>query len=73
MKKKKDNNLVMVEFEDGRKNYYTSWNRAAMALNIVPVSAQYNASRGNTLKTENGNCKIRLIDGGDIQYKYINV
>jgi len=73
MKKKKDNNLVMIEFEDGRKKYYTSWNRAAMSLGIVPVSAKWAADRNNTLATESGNCHIKLIDGGDIQYKYINI
>jgi len=72
MRKKKDNNLIFITIGD-RKFYYTSMNRASYKLGIAPASIKWYLEHKNSLKTENNeDVTIKLIDGSEIPYKYIN-
>ena len=72
MRKKKDNNLVLMTVGD-RKRYFTSMNRAAFAAGIVPASVKWAILNGNVLITDNDEkMTFEIVDGSNIQYKFIN-
>ena len=73
MSKKKDNNLVVLNFSDGRKLYFTSMNKAALHLGLNIGSINWAIMRHTKMVT-NGDIEVTVTieDGSDIPYKYIN-
>ena len=73
MRKKKDNNLVAINFADGEKQYYTSYTRAGYRVGLAPASVKWACNHNNTLYDLNDReLTISLVDGSMIPYKYIN-
>lgn len=73
MKKKKDNNLILLNFSDGRKLYYTSMNRAGKKLGLASTSIDYAITHNNKFITNDDIIvTVEKIDGSEIPYKYIN-
>lgn len=73
MKRKKDNNLIVVDFGAGDKYYYTSPTKAGWKVCLAPASVKWAIEHNNVLCTVDGrNFRIYLEDGSDIPYKYIN-
>lgn len=73
MKRKKNNNLILVNVGTDEKHYFTSANRAGQFLGIQPNSVNWAIVHGNTLINNNDKkVTIELIDGSEIPYKYIN-
>lgn len=73
MAKKRNNNLVVLNYKDGEKKYYTSKNKAGLAVGIASPSVAWAIAHNNVL-TDNQNREftIGVIDGSEIKYKYIN-
>ena len=72
MAKKKDNNLIVLDF-NGEKYYYTSTTKAGFKVCLAPASVKWAIEHNNILTTVDGrNFRIYLEDGSDIPYKYIN-
>ena len=72
MKRKTDNNLIVVDF-NGEKHYYTSPTKAGWKVCLAPASVKWAIEHNNVLCTCDGrNFRIYLEDGSDIPYKYIN-
>lgn len=73
MKKKNNNNLIMLDYGKGKTEYYTSYNRVAMKLGLAPASIKWAIEHKNIIPTcNNENIFINIVDGSDIPYKYIN-
>ena len=71
--KKKDNNLVVLKFSDGKKLYFTSMNRAAVHLGINMGSINWMLMRHTTAVTNDGREVTAVIeDGSEVPYKLIN-
>jgi len=72
MKKKKDNNLILVK-SGNRKNYFTSVSRASAFLGIGAPSVSWAIVHKNVLKNNAGDdVTIDMVDGSDVPYKLIN-
>lgn len=72
MKTKKDNNLVLVNVGN-KKHYFTSLTRAGRFLGLQSSSISWAIAHRNELTNNAGEkVTITLVDGSDIQYKYIN-
>lgn len=72
MKKKNDNNLLLVK-SGNRKHYFTSISRVANFLNINPSSVAWAIGHRNVLKNnKDEDVTIEIVDGSDIPYKLIN-
>jgi hypothetical protein len=72
MKTKKDNNLVLVNVGN-KKYYFTSLTRAGRFLGLQSSSISWAIAHRNELTNNAGEkVTITLVDGSDIQYKYIN-
>lgn len=73
MRKKRNNNLVAINYANGEKLYYTSYTRAGYRVGLAAASVQWACEHGNTLYDLNDKeLTISLIDGSNVQYKYIN-
>lgn len=73
MRKKQNNNLVAINYNDGNMLYFTSTNRVAMKLGIAPASVKWAIEHRNVLTDVEGKVfTIGIIDGSEIPYKYIN-
>lgn len=73
MKKKENNNLVLISYNNGDKYYYTSMNRAAMKLSIATQSVKWAIIHNKILTDCEGKVfSIGIIDGSEIPYKLIN-
>ena len=74
MKRKKNNNLILVNVGADEKHYFTSANRAGQFLGIQQNSVNWAIVHGNTLINNNDKeVTIELVDGSEIPYKYINI
>lgn len=72
MKAKKDNNLVLVN-AGNKKHYFTSLTRAGKFLGLQSASISWAIAHRNVLTNNAGEkVTITLVDGSEIQYKYIN-
>lgn len=73
MARKKNNNLVLLNYKDGEKKYYTSLNKAGLAVGIASPSVTWAVKHNNVL-TDNDDREftIEIVDGSEIKYKYIN-
>jgi hypothetical protein len=72
MRKKQDNNLIMMTVE-GEKKYFTSMNRAGIAAGLSAGSIKWAIQNNSVLKNyENKNVTFEIVDGSEIPYKYIN-
>lgn len=72
MSKKKDNNLILVNVGN-KKYYFTSAGKAGNFLGMQGPSVSWAISHRNELTNNAGEkVTITLVDGSDIQYKYIN-
>ena len=73
MRKKQNNNLVAINYNDGNMLYFTSTNRVAMKLGIAPASVKWAIEHNNVLTDVEGKVfTIGIVDGSEIPYKYIN-
>lgn len=72
-RKKKNNNLILVNVGESKKLYFTSLNRAGDYLGILPNSVNWAIAHRNELVNNNGDkVTIELVDGSDITYSQIN-
>ena len=73
MRKKINNNLVLVSYNNGDRHYYTSMNRAGLKLAMATQSVKWAIEHGNVLTDCEGKVfTIGIIDGSEIPYKDIN-
>ena len=73
MRQKRDNNLVMINYKDGEKLYFTSLNKAGMKVGITNPSVTWAIKRHNTLVDFNDRqFTIEIVDGSEVPYKLIN-
>ena len=73
MKRKQNNNLILITNKDNEKLYYSSYNRAAMSLGLQANSVKWAVNHSKKITDFNGNeVKIELVDGSEIPYKLIN-
>lgn len=71
--RKKNNNLILINYTDGEKRYYTSFNRAGLSIGLAPVSVKWALDHENVITDlSDRELTIKLVDGSNIQYKYIN-
>lgn len=72
MKRKKNNNLILVT-SGNTKHYFTSANRAGKFLNLQANSISWAILHQNVLVNNRGeNVTIECVDGSEIPYKLIN-
>ena len=73
MKKKENNNLILLSFSDGRKIYFTSMNRAGKHIGLTQASIRWSIDHNTSMKT-NGDAEVyaTIVDGSEIPYKLIN-
>ena len=73
MKRKQNNNLVMIDYGKGNRIYYTSMNRAACKLGIASASVKWAVEHNNVLADYEGRSfSIGIVDGSEVPYKLIN-
>lgn len=73
MRKKRDNNLVVLNYDDGEKKYYTSLTRAGLVVGLSSASVIWALNHNNTIEDLSGRkLTFSIVDGSEIQYKYIN-
>lgn len=73
MKAKLNNNLVKLTFNDGTFHYYTSENRAGYAIGKQVYNINRSIATGIEIIIELGKtCKVEIVDGSEVPYKYIN-
>lgn len=73
MKKKKNNNLIAIKYNNGDILYFTSTNRVAMKLAIAPASVKWAIEHNNVLTDVEGKSfTIGIVDGSNILWKDIN-
>lgn len=73
MRKKQNNNLVAINYNDGNILYFTSINRVAMKIGIAPASVKWAIEHNNVLTDVEGKVfTIVIVDGSEVPYKYIN-
>ncbi len=73
MRRKENNNLVAIRYNDGNMLYFTSTNRAAMKLGIAAASVKWAIDHNNVLTDYEGKVfTIGIVDGSEIPYKLIN-
>lgn len=73
MRKKENNNLIMVDYGKGKREYYTSYTRIGMKLGLAAQSVKWASLHNNVITTcNNENITISIVDGSEIPYKYIN-
>lgn len=73
MGRKKNNNLVSINYSDGNVIYYTSMSHAACKLGIAAASVKWAIEHGNVLTDyEDRELTISIVDGGEVPYKLIN-
>ena len=73
MRRKQNNNLVAIRYNNGDMLYFTSTNRAAMKLGIAPASVKWAIEHNNVLTDAEGKVfTIGILDGSEVPYKYIN-
>lgn len=73
MKKKENNNLVVLKYEDGERRYFTSLSRAGKVVGLASASVLWAIHHQNVL-VDNSDRKLTIgvIDGSEIKYKNIN-
>lgn len=72
-RKKINNNLIAIKYDNGDILYYTSYCRAGSKVGIQASSAKWACEHGNKLVDYNDRELIfELVDGSNIPYKYIN-
>lgn len=73
MRRKKNNNLILVNIGKDKKLYFTSKNRASMKLGLAIASIDWAIKHKNITRSNNDeDVTIEIIDGSEIPYKYIN-
>ena len=73
MRKKQNNNLIAVSYNNGRTDYYTSLNRIAIKLALAPASVKWAIDHNNILTDVEGKAlTIGIVDGSEVPYKLIN-
>ena len=73
MRKKKDNNLILINYGTERKLYYTSMGRASVKLGLSVPSVKWAIDHHNVTYSNNDEeVTIEIVDGSDVPYKYIN-
>ena len=73
MRKKQNNNLIAVRYDNGRTDYYTSLNRIAIKLALAPASVKWAINHGNVLTDVEGKIlTVGIVDGSEVPYKLIN-
>lgn len=73
MRKKENNNLIAVRYNNGRTDYYTSLNRIAIKLALAPASVKWAIEHNNVLTDVEGKVlTIGIVDGSEVPYKLIN-
>lgn len=73
MKRKKNNNLILVNVGENEKHYFTSTNRAGYFLGLQSNSVNWAIIHQNELvNSKNEIITVELVDGSEIPYKYIN-
>ena len=73
MKRKQNNNLVLITNKENEKLYYSSYNRAAMSLGVQANSIKWAVNHSKKINDFNGNeVDVELVDGSEIPYKMIN-
>lgn len=73
MAKKLNNNLILLNYKDGEKKYYTSRSKAGLKLGIAPASVNWAIDHNNVLVDGNDReLTIEIVDGSEVHYKYIN-
>lgn len=73
MRRKKNNNLITINYADGEKKYYTSLTRAGLSVGLAQASVKWAIEHKNVLIDLNDReLTIDITDGSEIAYKYIN-
>jgi hypothetical protein len=73
MKKKNNNNLIAIKYNDGDMLYFTSINRVGMKLGIAPASVKWAIEHNNVLTDVEGKVfTVVIVDGSEVPYKLIN-
>jgi len=73
MRRKQNNNLVAIRYNDGDMLYFTSTNRVAMKLGIAPASVKWAIEHNNVLTDVEGKVfTVGIVDGSNILWKDIN-
>lgn len=73
MRKKQNNNLIAVRYDNGRTDYYTSLNRIAIKLALAPASIKWAIEHNNVLTDVEGKIlTVGIVDGSEVPYKLIN-
>lgn len=73
MKKKNNNNLIAIRYNNGDMLYFTSINRVGMKLAIAPASVKWAIEHNNVLTDVEGKVfTIGIVDGSEVPYKLIN-
>lgn len=73
MRRKENNNLILVTTSNRESKYFTSLTKAGYYLGIATQSVKWAIEHHNELvNNKDEKITIELIDGSEIPYKYIN-
>ena len=73
MARKTNNNLVVVSYSNGDKQYYTSMSKAGLKLALAVPSVKWAIDHNNVLTDVEGKkFTIGIVDGSEVPYKLIN-
>lgn len=73
MARKINNNLILVSYINGDKQYYTSMSKAGLKLALAVPSVKWAIDHGNVLTDVEGKkFTIGIVDGSEVPYKLIN-
>ena len=73
MKKKNNNNLIALIYEDGDRLYYTSMTRAGLKVGLTSASIKWAIDHKNEMEDWNGRkLRTEIVDGSEVPYKFIN-
>ena len=73
MKRKRNNDLVVLKYENGMKKYYTSLTRAGLSVGLASCSTKWAIDHQNIVEDLQGR-KLTIVieDGSEVPYKLIN-
>lgn len=73
MAKKVNNNLVLVSYSNGDKQYYTSTSKAGLKLALAAPSVKWAIDHNKVLTDVEGKIfTVHIVDGSEVPYKLIN-
>lgn len=73
MKRKENNNLILITTNTGKNKYFTSLTKAGYYLGIASQSVKWAIEHHNELiNNKDEKITLELVDGSEIPYKLIN-